>query len=47
MKIRGSWYKVARANTKTVSVETQYSWTNRSPWAEVEAHRSSDEINAN
>lgn len=39
VKIRGSWYKVARANAKTVSVETPYSWTDRSPWAEVQNHR--------
>ena len=39
VKIRGTWYKVARANAKTVSVETPYSWTDRSPWAEVQDHR--------
>lgn len=41
VKIRGTWYKVARANAKTVSVETPYSWTDRSPWAEVQDHRAS------
>ena len=39
VKIRGTWYKVARANAKTVSVETGYSWTDRSPWAEVQDHK--------
>ena len=39
VKIRGSWHKVARANAKTVSVETPYTWTNRAPWAEVQDHR--------
>ncbi len=39
VKIRGHWCIVARANPKTVSVETAYSWTDRAPWAEVEDHR--------
>lgn len=39
VKIRGTWYKVARANAKSVSVQTPYSWTDRSLWAEVEDHR--------
>jgi len=42
VRIRGNWWKVARANAKTVSVETGYSWTDRSPWAEVQAHRAAD-----
>ncbi len=39
VKIRGRWCKVARANTKTVSVETGYSWTDRAPWHEVQDHK--------
>ncbi|RGE19071.1 DUF3560 domain-containing protein [Leucobacter sp. wl10] len=39
VKIRGNWWTVARVNTKTVSVETAYSWTDRSPWVEVQEHR--------
>lgn len=39
VKIRGEWYRVVRANPKTVSVETGYSWVRRAPWAEVQAHR--------
>lgn len=39
VKIGGSWHKVARANTKTVAVETCYSWTNKSPWHTVTDHR--------
>lgn len=39
VKIRGRWHRVARANTKSVSVETGYSWTDRSPWHEVQDHR--------
>lgn len=39
VRIRGHWRRVARANAKTVSVETDYSWTDRAPWHEVEDHR--------
>lgn len=39
VKIRGRWYRVARANVKTVAVETGYSWTNKGPWHEVQEHR--------
>ncbi|PPG43750.1 DUF3560 domain-containing protein [Pseudoclavibacter sp. RFBA6] len=38
VKIRGTWYTVARANAKTVAVETQYTWTGKSPWHEVQRH---------
>ncbi|MEK8229359.1 hypothetical protein NKG05_30795 [Oerskovia sp. M15] len=31
VKIGGYWRRVARANAKTVSVETGYSWTDRAP----------------
>ncbi len=47
VKIRGTWYKVARANAKTVSVQTPYSWTDRSPWAEVQDHRPAAAITTN
>src|SRR5690606_6533461 len=39
VKIRGYWRTVARANAKTVSVETGYSWTDKTPWHEVQDHR--------
>jgi len=39
VKIRGQWRRVARSNTKSVSVETGYSWTDRAPWHEVQDHR--------
>ncbi|MFB8402177.1 hypothetical protein [Streptomyces sp. NPDC055912] len=37
MKIRGQWRTVARANGKSVSVTTGYSWTDRYGWEEVKA----------
>lgn len=37
--IRGTWRRVTRANQKSVSVETGYSWTDRAPWHEVREHR--------
>lgn len=39
VKIRGQWRRVVRANAKSVSVETGYAWTDRSPWHEVQDHR--------
>ena len=39
VKIRESWRRVVRANAKTVSVETPYSWTDKAPWQEVQDHR--------
>lgn len=39
VKIRGHWCRVARANPKTVSIEADYSWTDRAPWSEVQDHR--------
>lgn len=39
VKIRGHWHRVARANKKTVSVETGYSWTDKAPWHEVQDHK--------
>lgn len=38
VKIRGTWHRVARANPTTVAVETPYSWTDKSPWHEVQDH---------
>ncbi|MEU0275551.1 DUF3560 domain-containing protein [Streptomyces sp. NPDC006307] len=35
VKIRGQWRTVVRANGKTVSVTTGYSWTDRYGWEEV------------
>lgn len=40
VQIRGQWRKVVRTNTKTVAVETGYSWTDKTPWHEVRDHRS-------
>ncbi|MEV3895336.1 DUF3560 domain-containing protein [Streptomyces anulatus] len=37
--IRGEWRRVARANVKTVSVTTPYSWTDKYGWEEVRGHR--------
>jgi hypothetical protein len=39
VKIRGSWWKVAKANRKTVAVKTAYSWTDKHPYYEVTDHR--------
>ena len=40
--IRGAWYLVVRANTKSVTVQTPHSWTDRAPWHEVTSHRPAD-----
>lgn len=39
VRIRGSWRDVVRSSTKSVSVTTAYSWTDRAPWHEVTDHR--------
>lgn len=39
VKIRGQWRTVARANPKTVSVETGYSWTDKYGYEEIRGHR--------
>lgn len=39
VRIRGYWRAVVRANTKTVSVSTDYSWTDTAPYAEIQAHQ--------
>lgn len=38
VKICGVWRLVARANMKSVSVHTGYSWTDRIPWHKVQDH---------
>lgn len=45
--IRGQWRRVARANAKSVSVTTGYSWTDRAPWAEVSDHKPATDAPAN
>ncbi|MFE5309915.1 DUF3560 domain-containing protein [Isoptericola sp. NPDC056605] len=42
VQIGGTWYRVARANTKTVSVQTGHSWTRKTPWHNVKDHRPAD-----
>lgn len=37
--VRGQWRHVVRANPKSVTLQTGYSWTDRVPWHEVTAHR--------
>jgi hypothetical protein len=39
VKIRGHWRDVVRANPKTVSVTTGYSWTDTAPYAEIQQHQ--------
>jgi hypothetical protein len=39
VKIRGHWREVVRANAKTVSVTTGYSWTDTAPYAEIQEHQ--------
>lgn len=36
VRVRGQWRRVVRANAKTVSVETGYSWTDTVPYAEIQ-----------
>lgn len=36
VKIHGHWYTVVRVNAKTVSVQTPYSWTDTTPYAELQ-----------
>lgn len=49
VRIRGTWYPVARANAKTVSVPSpmaspESSWTNTAPWREVQQRLARDEV---
>lgn len=39
VKILDTWRRVVRANAKSVTVETGYSWTDRAPWHKVQDHR--------
>ncbi|MDY7544585.1 DUF3560 domain-containing protein [Cryobacterium sp. 10S3] len=36
VRIRGQWREVVRANAKTVSVTTGYTWTDTAPYAEIQ-----------
>jgi hypothetical protein len=38
-RIRGRWHVVAKANAKTIAVETGYSWTDKYPYHEVTEQR--------
>lgn len=42
IKHRGGWLPVVRANAKTVSVPTGYSWTDKLPWSKVNAVAKAD-----
>jgi Domain of unknown function (DUF3560) len=46
VKVRGAWYIVARANAKTVSVITEHGWINTSPYVEIQAHKTAEELAA-
>lgn len=39
VRIRGQWREVVRTNQKTVSVTSDYTWTNTAPYAEIQAHK--------
>lgn len=39
VKIGNRWEKVVRANLKTVTIETGYSWTTTAPWHTVQDHQ--------
>lgn len=39
VRLSSGWGRVARANKKSVSVESGYGWTNRYPWHRVTAHQ--------
>lgn len=42
VKIRGHWREAVRANQKTVSLATGYSWTDTAPYAEIQEHHPSE-----
>jgi hypothetical protein len=44
VRICGHWRKVARANLKSVTVETDYSWTDRAPYHDITEHRSAEDM---
>lgn len=39
VRIGHHWRRVARVNAKSVTVETEWSWTDRAPWHTVQDHR--------
>lgn len=39
VKVRGTWYEVIRTNRKTVTVPSGYSWTNTTPYRQIQEHR--------
>ncbi len=39
VRIRGQWREVVRANLKSVSVTTGYTWTDTAPYAEIQQHQ--------
>lgn len=39
VRICGQWRRVVRANPTTVSVETDYTWTDRAPYSAIQDHR--------
>lgn len=43
VRIGGSWHEVARANQKTVSLITGYSWTQKADYAQIRDHRTTEE----
>ncbi len=42
VKISNRWHRVVRANKATVSVATEYSWTERAPYSAIQDHRRPD-----
>lgn len=40
----GGWRRVVRASAKSVTVETDYSWTDRVPWHKVRGHSAADHL---
>ncbi|MBG6192402.1 hypothetical protein IWX64_003374 [Arthrobacter sp. CAN_A212] len=46
VRIGGSWHQVARVNQKTVSLITEYSWTQKADYAQVRDHRTQEEAAA-
>jgi hypothetical protein len=46
VQIRGSWREVVKANPKTVSVKTAYTWPDKYPYYEVTDHRRPEQPSA-
>jgi hypothetical protein len=36
VKVRGHWYSVVRVNPKSVSMQTEHSWTDTVPYADLQ-----------